>query len=61
MDAHDKSADPSRIELSREQMREFGYRVVDLLTEHFAAATQSPVGAKADPEEIWERFAAAPG
>ncbi|MFL6568989.1 MAG: pyridoxal phosphate-dependent decarboxylase family protein [Chthoniobacterales bacterium] len=61
MDAHHESADPARIELSREQMREFGYRVVDLLTEHFAAATQSPVGAKADPEEIWERFAAAPG
>lgn len=51
----------SRIELTREQMRAFGYRVVDLLTEHFAAMGETPVGAKADPAEIWERFAALPG
>jgi aromatic-L-amino-acid decarboxylase len=55
-----ESPDPSRIELSREQMREFGYRVVDLLTEHFAGMAEAPVGAKADPAAIWERFAAAP-
>src|SRR5438094_652036 len=53
--------DASRIELSREQMRELGYRVVDLLTEHFAAMSDSPVGAKANANEIWDRFAAEPG
>src|SRR3954470_2388166 len=60
VNTHRESSDPSRIELTREQMRELGYRVVDLLTEHFAAASESPVGAKADPAEIWERFAAEP-
>ena len=42
--------DPSRLELSLEQMREFGYRVVDLLAEHFAQIGGGPVGAKADPD-----------
>jgi glutamate/tyrosine decarboxylase-like PLP-dependent enzyme len=42
------SSDPSRIALSREEMREFGYRVVDLLAGHFANVRDGPVGAKAD-------------
>jgi aromatic-L-amino-acid decarboxylase len=39
-------------------MRSFGYRVVDLLADHFANMTNGPVGAKADPAEIWQRFSA---
>src|SRR5438477_4785676 len=33
-------------------MREFGYRVVDLLTEHFASVQDRPVGAKADLAQL---------
>src|SRR5438094_2908917 len=44
----DESNNRSRITLSREEMREFGYRVVDLLAEHFANVQDGPVGAKAD-------------
>lgn len=56
----DADAKRSTIELSREQMRELGYRVVDLLCEHFADVTNSPVGAKAKPAEIRELFARTP-
>ncbi|MDQ6808976.1 MAG: aminotransferase class I/II-fold pyridoxal phosphate-dependent enzyme [Verrucomicrobiota bacterium] len=52
--------DPSRIELSHERMREFGYRVVDLLADHFANGADGPVGAKAEPAEIWGSFSAEP-
>ncbi len=41
-------------------MRAFGYRVVDLLADHFAHGSDGPVGAKAQPAEIWSRFAASP-
>jgi aromatic-L-amino-acid/L-tryptophan decarboxylase len=40
------------IELSPEEMRRFGYRVIDLLVDHFANMKDSPVGAKADPAYI---------
>lgn len=53
-------AEPSRIELTPEQMRAFGYRVVDLLADHFAQMSAGPVGAKADPAQIWEQFVAEP-
>src|SRR5438046_3734636 len=33
-------------------MREFGYRVVDLLAEHFANVQDGPVGAKRDPAQL---------
>ncbi len=49
---NDSSSDRSRIALSREEMREFGYRVVDLLAEHFASVQDGPVGAKADPAQM---------
>src|SRR2546421_1393091 len=52
----DSSADRSRIALSRDEMREFGYRVVDLLAEHFANVRDGPVGAKADPAQIISLF-----
>jgi aromatic-L-amino-acid/L-tryptophan decarboxylase len=52
----DSSSDRSRIALSREEMREFGYRVVDLLAEHFANVQDGPVGAKADPAKLVPLF-----
>ena len=42
--------------LSREEMREFGYRVVDLLVEHFANIRDERVGAKADPAKMIPLF-----
>src|SRR5438105_6045641 len=53
---NDSSADRSRIALSRDEMREFGYRVVDLLTEHFASVQDGPVGAKADLAQMISLF-----
>src|SRR2546430_8616886 len=52
----ESSADRSRIALSRDEMRKFGYRVVDLLAEHFANVRDGPVGAKADPASIISLF-----
>jgi glutamate/tyrosine decarboxylase-like PLP-dependent enzyme len=52
----DSSSDRSRIALSRDEMREFGYRVVDLLAEHFANVQDGPVGAKADPAQMIALF-----
>jgi aromatic-L-amino-acid decarboxylase len=37
------------LELSPDEMRALGYRVVDLIAEHFATLNQQPVGRKADP------------
>jgi aromatic-L-amino-acid decarboxylase len=48
--------DRSRIALSREEMRKFGYRVVDLLAQHFVSMERGPVGAKADPARIISLF-----
>ena len=52
----DSSADRSQLALSLEEMRKFGYRVVDLLAEHFAKVQDGPVGAKADPARIIPLF-----
>src|SRR2546421_6417259 len=52
----DSSPDRSRIALSREEMREFGYRVVDLLVEHFANVQNGPVGAKENPAKLLPLF-----
>src|SRR5947208_5289536 len=52
----DPLPDRSRIALSREEMREFGYRVVDLLADHFAHMGRGPVGAKAEPGRILSLF-----
>jgi aromatic-L-amino-acid decarboxylase len=53
---NDTMADRSRISLSREEMRDFGYRVVDLLADHFANVQDGPVGAKADPAQMIPLF-----
>lgn len=47
----------SCLELSPEEMRRFGYRVIDLLVDHFAQMKEGPVGAKAAPEIIRPQFA----
>jgi len=52
----DSSSDRSPIALSRDEMRKFGYAVVDLLTEHFANIQDGPVGAKADPARLISLF-----
>src|SRR5205807_1823373 len=49
--------DRSRIALSREEMREFGYRVVDVLAEHFAGVREERVASKADPAKLIPLFA----
>src|SRR5438067_8018287 len=54
------ATDRSSIALSREEMREFGYRVVDLLADHFANVQQGSVGAKADPAKLIPLFDADP-
>src|SRR5262249_47208203 len=46
----------SRIALSEEEMRKFGYAVVDLLVEHFANIREERVGAKADPAKMISLF-----
>lgn len=46
----------SRLELSAEQMREYGYRVVDQIVQHLATLPDQRVGTKADPAEILTRY-----
>ncbi|MFL6353862.1 MAG: pyridoxal phosphate-dependent decarboxylase family protein [Bryobacteraceae bacterium] len=43
----------SGLDLSREEMREMGYRTIDMLVEHFATLKDQRVGAKANPAEIF--------
>jgi aromatic-L-amino-acid decarboxylase len=50
------STNRSRIELSREEMRKFGYAVVDLLAEHFSNIRDECVGAKFDPAKLIPLF-----
>src|SRR5438552_15419481 len=53
---NDSLTERSRIALSHEEMRKFGYQVVDLLAEHFANLPNEPVGAKADPMRMISLF-----
>ena len=48
---NDSSFDRSRIALSHEEMRKFGYRVVDLLAEHFSNMERGPVGASEEQRD----------
>ena len=52
--------DPSRIELTPEEMRRFGYRVIDLLVDHFAGMKDGAVGAKGTPERLTPLLGGAP-
>lgn len=50
----------ARLEFSPEEMRRLGYRVIDLLVQHFAGIRDGPVGAKGKPEEMRARFTGDP-
>ena len=50
------AADRSRIALSTDEMREFGYRVIDLLVDHFANVANGPVGEKGEPAKLVPLF-----
>ncbi|MFZ3374212.1 MAG: aminotransferase class I/II-fold pyridoxal phosphate-dependent enzyme [Chthoniobacterales bacterium] len=52
----DSSGDRSRIALPLDEMRQFGYRIVDLIADHFANRRYGPVGAKADPTRLLSLF-----
>jgi aromatic-L-amino-acid/L-tryptophan decarboxylase len=51
---------PSRLELSEAEMRRLGYRVVDILVQHFATMRDGPVGAKGSPAELLPLFSGPP-
>ena len=53
---NDSPSDRSRISLSSEEMRRFGYRIVDLLADHFAGMADGPAGAKAEPARMIPLF-----
>ncbi len=48
--------EPANLELTPEQMRALGYRVVDMLVEHFAHLKDLPVGARGRPEVLRARL-----
>src|SRR5712691_9637133 len=50
------STDRSQMALSREEMRKFGYAVVDLLADHFANIRDQRVGARFDPAKLIPLF-----
>ena len=45
-----------KLELSPAQMRELGYRVVDLIVDHFSRLPEKPVGRKGDPAVLRPAF-----
>jgi aromatic-L-amino-acid/L-tryptophan decarboxylase len=55
-----KPAPPAPLELSAAEMQRLGYRVVDLLVQHFAGMRDSLVGAKGEPNELVARFCREP-
>jgi len=48
------------LELTPEEMRSVGYRVIDILVEHFSTMKDKPVGAKAEPAQIRPMLASMP-
>ena len=48
--------DPNKLRLSREEMRSLGYRVVDLIVDHFASLDEAPVGRSPDRAEMEARL-----
>jgi glutamate/tyrosine decarboxylase-like PLP-dependent enzyme len=51
-----ESGDRSRLTLSADEMRRFGYRVVDLLVDHFANIDRDRVGTKEDAAKLVPLF-----
>ena len=45
-----------KLELSPAEMRALGYRVVDLIADHFSRLPEKPVGAKGDPAVLRPAF-----
>lgn len=45
-----------KLEFSREEMRAMGYRVIDLLVDHWSGTPDKSVGVKGDPEVLRPRF-----
>jgi glutamate/tyrosine decarboxylase-like PLP-dependent enzyme len=43
---------PALLQLSTDEMQRLGYRVVDLLVQHFAGMRDGPVGAKGEPKQL---------
>ena len=56
----DEKPDSARLEQSRDEMQRLGYRVVDLLVQHFATMRDGPVGAKGEPNELMARLSGQP-
>lgn len=56
MNKSEKAPDRSRITLSEDEMRKFGYAIVDLLADHFANVGKGPVGAKGEPAKLIPLF-----
>jgi len=52
--------EPSRIELTPEEMKALGYRVIDLLVDHFTHLGEKPIGVRAEPEVIRRKLRGAP-
>src|ERR1700692_1507807 len=59
-DAARTSACATNIELSREEMRAMGYRVIDILVDHFSTLQDQRVGSKAVPSEIFAKLSEPP-
>lgn len=55
-----KPAVPGPLELSPEEMRRLGYRVIDLLVGHFTGMRDGPVGAKGEPGHLMARLSGGP-
>ena len=53
---NEEPSDHSRLALTPDQMREFGYRVVDVLVEHFVGLEREPVGTKGDSVRLVSLF-----
>ena len=47
---------PDQLKLSREEMRSLGYRVVDVLVDHFADEADAPIGRSPGREELEDRL-----
>src|SRR6266513_188698 len=55
-----ENRNPAQLALSEQEMRQLGYRVVDILVRHFADGRDEPVGAKGAPDELLARLSGPP-